>query len=363
MKAAFFGQRKFFDHFLIGGFQSYIRRLSLGLTRLGHEVDYILYDAPQERIVEAAPGLKMAYCRTFGQGLATLLKGSYDHVFRVWLSRRDRLKYLWVTRQAEGGTRWHHGYLAWPDSFLKRPLLALEGRLASPRGAAICVSPRQYLTIRKYHNHTCLVLPPVPEDYFLTPEKKNRNGRINITFLGNLTQDKYIGEIFALFEKLRGDPRLRFTICGTHDRSNPRSVKMHHRLQRQKGIPYVHVDVEGYSPAVDAMVKNVLHETDVLVQPYRTLQNTLATPLLLLEAMAALCAVITTPVGSVPDIYGESLFLLPRESFPEKAEKLLSSITQEHLLAERTRIFHRNQELQFQQGNILEKMLAVFARC
>jgi len=359
MKIAFFGQRQYLDYYRIGGFESYIRRLAQGLAQSAHEVHYILYDASQEKVIVAAPGLKLSYCRTFDQALARLFKGNYHHVFRVRLAREDYLKYLWAVRRNGYGTRWHHCYLAWPESFIKRALVNLEARLASPGGVVICVSPRQYRAISKYTGHTGLIWPPVPEDYFLTPEKKGRNEPINVTFLGNLTRDKYIAEVVTLFEKFHTDPRFHFAIYGTHDRFNPQSVEMHHRLLRQNAITYVHIDMEDYSPDIDTLVKNVLWKTDVFLQPYRTLQNTLDTPLLLLEAMAALCAVITTPRGNVPDIYGKSRFLLTGQDFQKEAEHLLRSLTWEDILAERTRIIHRSQEIQFQQKQVLEKLLAV----
>lgn len=359
MKIAFFGQRKFFDYFLIGGFQSYIRRLAQGLAQRGHEIEYVLYDAPQEKGSQVAPRLTLAYCRTFDQGLTRVLTGNYDHVLRVWLSRQDRLRYIWAIRRHGPKTKWHQFCLAWPDAPLKRSLVVLDSYLSPFRGMAFCVSYRQYSAIKNYQKNAYLALPPVPEEYFLTPVQKGQNSRINVTFLGNLTPDKFGAEVIALFEKLQPDSRFRFSIYGTHDRSNPLSVKMHNYLQRQKAITYVHVDMEGYSLEIDALVRRVLQETDVFVQPYRTLQNTLDTPLLLLEAMASLCAVMTTPLGSVQDIYGRSRFLLPAEGFPERVENVLTCLTWESLLAERNRILERNRKLRFHQTAVLENLLAV----
>lgn len=359
MKIAFFGQRKFFDYFKIGGFESFIRRLANGLASLGNEVDYILYDAPQERVMQAAPGLRMAYCRSFDEGVTKLLTGNYDHIFRVWLDRHHRLKYLWVTRTARGRTRWHHCFLAWPDSFTKRRLAAMEGWLDAPGGYNICVSPRQFQVIKKFKKRSCLIIPPVPAEYFLTPEQKGQNDRIRVTFLGNLTPDKCIAEVITLFGDLAKHSRFRFSIWATHNPLNPDSVEINHRLRSQKEIIYHHVDMESYSPASDAMVKNVLHDTDVFVQPYRTLKNTLDTPLLLLEAMAALCAVITTPVGSVPEIYGESRFLIPGQQFSRQAEIFLRNLTYEQIIGERNRIHERNQQLNFTMASLMEKMLSI----
>lgn len=347
MRIAFFGQKYFFDYFKIGGFESFARRLATGIANWGNEVDYILYDAPAEYSVEVLPNLRVNYFRTFKEASSILLNGDYDHVFRVWLARRDRLKYLWLARTAGGKTKWHHCYLAWPDSLIKRHLAMVEGRLDSPGGYNICVSPRQYQALKKVGNKARLLIPPVPEDYFIRPENKGLDDRIRVTFLGNLSRDKCIEEVIALLTNLQKSPRFHCSIYGTHDRLNPHSVEMHNRLRSQHDINYVHLDMEQYSGEVDTLVKDVLHDTDVFIQPYLTLKNTLDLPLLLLEAMASLCAVITTPAGDVAKIYGESRFVIPLPQFLHQAENLLSNLSHEQLNAERTRLHRRNREINF----------------
>jgi len=359
MKIAFFGLRRFFDYFRIGGFESFVRRLALGMASSGNDIDYILYDAPAGRIVAVSPNLKMIYCRTFGEGVSRLLAGDYDHIFTVRLARGDRLKYPFLIRKSGRRTRWHHLCLAWPEAIYKRPLTILEGRLNSFRGYNICVSPRQYRAVRRFNKASCLVIPPVPEEYFLTLAAKRQNRKINVTFLGNLTRDKGVDEIIGLFKTLGQNPRFHCSIYGTYDRHNPDSVELHRGLQSQPDIAYTNVDLENYSPAIDVMVKNVLQDTDVFLQPYRRLENTLDLPLLLLEAMASLCAVITTPAGDVADIYGESKFVIPLPQFRRQAENLLTHLSREEIMAERERLYRRNRELNFNQTSVAGRLAAI----
>jgi len=361
MKISFFGLRKFFDYFRIGGFESFVRRLALGLVNSGNEVDYILYDSTTGGLIKVLPRLKMTYCRTFEEGFRQLLAREYDHVFAVRLSRSHRLKYFFLTRKLGRQTRWHHLCLAWPEAIYKRPLAILEGRLNSFRGYNICVSPRQYWANKKFNKKSYLVIPPVPEEYFLTPKEKRQNRKIKVTYLGNLTQDKCVDEVISLFMALVKDQRFHCSIYGTHDRHNPDSVKIHRLLQSQQDIPYFDVDLENYSSEIDDLVKNVLHDTDVFFQPYRKLQNTLDLPLLLLEAMASLCAVITTPTGDVADIYGESKFVIPLPQFRRQAENLLTQLSYEEIIAERGRIYQRNQELNFNQARVAGRLAAILA--
>jgi glycosyltransferase involved in cell wall biosynthesis len=359
MKIAFFGAKKFSDYYKIGGFESFIRRLATGLINSDNQVEYILYDSPADSSIEVLPNLTVRYFQDFAKASHRLLRGSYDHVFRSGLYRAHRLKYLLLQRSSRSSTKWHHLFLFWPDSSLKRLITMIDGLFSAPNGVFFCVSPRQYRAISRFHQNTCHIFPPVPEKYFVSPENRKINEKIHVTFLGNLTHDKFIEEVINLFQRLHKSQKFHFVIFGTHDHLNRYSVAMHERLQLQDDIQYVHIDLKNYSAEVDLLVANILKDTDVFVQPYRTLKNTLDTPLLLLEAMAALCAVITTPLGSVPDIYGQSRFLLPLKSLPEQAENLLKSLTWEDLQAERNRIFKRNQELDFHLANVLKKMKAV----
>ncbi|MHB9073698.1 MAG: glycosyltransferase [Desulfobaccales bacterium] len=359
MRIAFLGQKMFLDYFKIGGFESFIRRLATGLANSDNDIDYILYDAPAENSIEVLPNLTVNYLRTFEEASSKLLRGDYDHVFRVWLAHRDRLKYLWLTRTARGKTKWHHCYLAWPDSLIKRQVARAEGWFDSPRGFNICVAPRQYQALQKFSRKARLIIPPVPEEYFIRPENKRLDDRIRVTFLGNLSRDKCIEEVIALFTNLRKSSRFHFSIYGTHDRLNSHSAEMHTRLRSQPDINYVHLDMEQYSGEIDTLVKDVLHDTDVFIQPYRTLKNTLDLPLLLLEAMASLCAVITTPVGDVANIYGESKFIIPLSQFLQQAENLLANLSCEQLIAERKRVHRRNREIDFGLASVAGRLEAL----
>lgn len=357
MRICFFGQQDFFDYFQIGGFESFIRRLALGLINSGNNVDYILYGSSSDNSRVAGPNLLLHYFRDFQAASQRLLAGAYDHVFRVRLSRRDRLKYLLLSGASSPKPKWHHIFLIWPESIWKRVLAIAEGRLSSPNGLLVCVSPRQYLALAKFFKSACQVLPPVPEGFFLTPENKGLDRKIRITFLGNLTRDKFIDEIITLFNKLGNSPHLHFSLYGTHDPLNRRAVETHNWLKAQQNISYMNIDMKSYSPDVDNLVRRVLRDTDVFIQPYRTLDNTLDMPLLLLEAMASLCAVVTTPLGSVAEVYGESKFIIPAQEFSQGVEPLLKNLTHDQLVSERKRIYARNKELNFNMACVMEKFV------
>jgi glycosyltransferase involved in cell wall biosynthesis len=198
----------------------------------------------------------------------------------------------------------------------------------------------------------------VPEEFFLKPEEKAFEWPIRVTFLGVLHPDKGIKEAIRLFTALRNDSRFRFTIYATYDPHSAHQRQIHEWLLRQDGLIYVPMERNiCWTPELEQRVQSVLAETDIFIQPFRSLQNTVDTPLLVLEAMASLCIVLTTPIGSISEIYGKSPFIIPYQHFVEKAIALLKGIDEDRLLKERLRIYRRNEEVRFSQPEIARKFL------
>jgi glycosyltransferase involved in cell wall biosynthesis len=114
-------------------------------------------------------------------------------------------------------------------------------------------------------------------------------------------------------------------------------------------LHYIEVERKLWTPATDEQVLKLLRETDVFVQPYRTLESTVDTPLLLLEAMAALCVVLSRPVGDIKEIYGESPFIIYGDSFVDSAmevlEHLASAKGMSTLMQERERLYQHVRSL------------------
>ncbi|MEW5807011.1 MAG: glycosyltransferase [Acidobacteriota bacterium] len=361
MKIAFLGHNNFSDYFKIGGFESLTRRLAFYLSSRGHFVDYFIYNAESAKEMEVFPNLKLKYFQSF-EDCSDALFQSYDHIFKIWLNRRERIRYILFSKRIHYLTkaRCHSIILNWSDSIFKQKLILLEAMMSSHDGRIICVSPRQYRKIKTWSKRAYFLYPPVPDEYFLKPEEKSKNEKIKVAFLGMITPDKYIEEIIELFKDLRRDPRFDCIIHAIHDSRNKRSFEIHQWLSRQKEVKYIQEDIQKYSPEGEKKVISLLRETDIFIQPFRRLVNTLDTPLLLLEAMASLCAVVTTPTGSVPGIYGKSPFIISRDHFLEEARILLKNITYQRILKERERIFKRNGELNFalsSMGPALDELL------
>lgn len=355
MKIAFFGIYGSFDYFKIGGVESLSRRLATGLIHAGHEADFVIYGAPaiEHQVVEAGIGLHY-FCE-----LKTALKfltQQYDQIITLHLPLRDRLSYLSFRRLQQSRLRFHQVYFNWPDSLAKRKAAFLEARLCPFNGRLFCVSPRQYHYVRRWSDRAVLLLPPVWESYFLEPEAKPEHDKLRVTYIGRTEPGKGIEDVIYLWNKLKDQPQVEMEVHGFHHQNSQGGAKFHEWLSRQNGLHYFYTPFEGYSPEVDTNLARILHDTDILVLPYQKLSSTIDTPVLLLEGMATLCAIMTRKMGDIPNLYGPSPFILEG---PDEMTDMVNRMTgsPELLTMERQRIFQRNANLDFATERVTARLL------
>ena len=164
-----------------------------------------------------------------------------------------------------------------------------------------------------------------------------------------------------MYKRQESSKNFECAIYGVLIPTDPGVEEIAKRLRKHPYLRYVEVERDNYTPAIDEKVCTILKETDIFVQPYRTLESTVDTPLLLLEAMASLCAVMTRPVGDVERIYGESPFLIRGDSFVDSAMELLEGLEpgkmREKVLEERVRLYERVHSLGCNVEEVIERFL------
>lgn len=361
-KIVFLGLYGTFDYRQIGGTDSMMRRVIHQL--MSHnpalEITCLMYGSPALLDAQPVPRLRLRYVLGFQEALTDILQERPAHVVSTYVRPSDRFAYARFRAENSRALEFHSLLFFYPESLLKRELKLAEFRFFPYNGSVICVSERQYNRLRRMARDVALVLPPVPKDYFLAPEEKRPPGdpKLRVTFIGRLDRRKGVLEVIELFRELGRNPRFDCAIYGIHIAGDEEGLRLAQWLRKQTEIRYVENNRSAYSPEVEESVRQVLRETDVFVQPYRTLDSTVDTPLLVLEAMASLCAVLTTPVGDIPAVYGPSEFIVPRRCFVRSAFALLSTLTADKLQAERERIYERNRLLGFEAGEVGRKFLS-----
>lgn len=354
MKIAFFGRHGSFDHGHIGGTNSLVRRLSTEIVRRWHsQVDYVLYGQAAREITHL-PGLRSRYYRTLNEALDVLTE--YDHVITIYLPPKDLLTYMHFRATHRRKNQFHMLYQIWPEFAVKRELMFALNRLIPDNGRSFAISPRLVHRVKHWDRQAVLLWPPVPQHYFVPLSQKPSSDKIHVTFLGRIDIGKGVLETIDIFNALADCSEVELAFYGIYWESDPTAVQLHHQLSEQKRFPYMPIKFTNYSDQIDEMVRSVLYDTDIFIQPYRKLSSTIDTPLLILEAMASLCAVITKPYGDIPYIYGKSPCLIDSQGLCEQAIKLILS-AKEWLPSERERIKRQNKSLHFDAPSVAERFV------
>lgn len=357
-RIAFFGTDRAMNYHQVGGTNSLVRRLASWLAESGFvaAADYVLYGCASSYREEHSPTLGSVYCRTITEAFAILEK--YDHVVTLYVLPRDRVRFALFRRRLGRHIAFHIIYPSWPESRWKRWLMFADTRLAPLTGCAFGVSLRLVSRLSRWNRRSALLLPPVPAHYFLRREEKPLRDRLSVCYIGRLDNGKGVPEALELFDALSDTNGLRLTVCGLHWPHDPTSNATHARLVADRRLRYVQVPWESDWRMAEALVGQLLREADILVQPYRTLSSTIDTPLLVLEAMASLVAVITKPYGNIPDVYGMGRCLVRPARWVSVAEELVRTAA-EWLPAEVDRLAERREELSFDVASVGTH----FARC
>ena len=357
MKIAFFGSYHSFDYYNIGGTDSIARRLAKELLSRDDEVAFIHFGSPLDKHEVASDGISLFYFRLIDHSLSSIA-GNFDHIITIYIPPLYRHRWILFRKKESWRTRFHFLYTCRHESLAKRILGHAEARLFPYNGLLFCVSPRLYKEIGRFFSRATLLYPPVPENYFLKPDDKNNNERLCITYLGRIDPGKGTSIALNFFQYLaKKDSSIETRICGFPWKHRPASVQLHEQLLNQKLVPYIPSEYKKYSPNVDVNLREILRKTDVLFLPYKKLSSTIDTPLVLLEGMAHLCAVMTSPLGDIPTVYGTKDWMV-RDINEKRACLYKLKMLKAQISKERTRLLQQCKQLKFNQRNIAEQFLA-----
>lgn len=344
MRLAFFGSYGDFDYPNIGGTNSFIRRLSSYLSGNNHwQIDYIIYNYKDIELSHTG-NIRSRYFGDIRNALDAL--DDYDHVVIINYRWNDAGLVRNRCKQQKPGQKIHMMYWEWAESGIIRTMRFYQKKIVPYNGVSFAISPRLQTYLSARYKQTVLLLPPVPENYFLRSSDKSDSGPVQITFIGRIDSGKGILETLELFDQISGSPDTVLNLYGTYWKNDKTAVKIHKELLSQEKINYFPVEFRGYNDTVENLIQSALKKTDVFVQPYRYLSSTIDTPLLILEAMASLDAVITPPLGNIPDFYPASPCLIPTPQMTKRAENLILS-ARSWLPQERRNIDSQNKKLKF----------------
>ena len=193
-----------------------------------------------------------------------------------------------------------------------------------------------------------LLPPPIPSSYYGVESTKIscfESDLINVVFVGRLDFGKGIDEVIAIMTLLSKDPKYCCSIYGIHFPNDSYGQKIHNDLSNQNVINYYPVERSKFSEDIEYNTGQILTKADIFLQPYKSISSTVDAPLLIYEAMAALCVVITRNVGDVAEIIGSEDFIvpdIPDKEFVIDATEKIKNIDIEVFTKEVLRLSQRN---------------------
>jgi len=286
---------------VVGGVQGYLRRLSTGLKALGHEVVF--------ELAGPSPGPALARVhRSTDEALAAALSREPDVVQTTFGLGPAAIARQWsALRQVEH--RWGAHMVHPPRPAGRMPMLAQPAFWAAywaTYTGSLVPSPRLRSASHPW-GRPVLVPPPARDDHYRI-QREPSDGALRFGYAGRLSSDKGLGDVVHVFDALakRHGERVHCEVFGygTEIDARPLERRAHVTLTRAEPVPI-------WTPERAQDMAAFLGRIDVLVLPYRDLATTVDIPLLVVEAMAAGCALVTTNIGDVPWITGPSASIVP----------------------------------------------------
>jgi len=365
MTITFFGISKSFGYWQIGGTDSFYRRIGQELVRLGHSVEFVHYACEQEDTQETSSGITIATFQDFQKALDYLASREGPVVVNA-IAARDRLSFIRFRRRLAKQSRFHMVYSYYAPTFHGRLKHFLEALILPYNGGAICMSQRLAGCAARFRNKAAFVLPPVPQNYYCPIDAKTQhvNRPLVVTYVGRLEEGKGIREAIDILERLATHDRFECRIYGYSFDGDRLADDYHDRITGNNTILYRRLTHKSWSLDMEVQLATALRETDFLLLPYQTVSSSIDTPLLLLEGMANLCCCITRPLAEIPNLYGDSPFLINDKSvdgFASKASELIEQADDHLLEAERMRLDARRDSLAFDLPSVAKRMLEILS--
>jgi len=359
MKITFVSHYYAFHYWGAGGTESFVRRLAHGFKEEGDEVSLLFYGArvsglPQPR----QRGIRLHYFDKFAELLSFIETGDFGHVITVYIRREDRLRYAFLRQTLRKRIQFHVLHLGWHPKPWGRILRLFEICLAPYNGFVFTISPRLNREASRGTNRVIQIWPSVPDNYFLSPQVKSTKNGLQVCFIGRLDPGKGIYEALDILRFFQQHFGATCLIYGLYSENSPDTMTLHQRLQDTPEVTYIAMKREAYSEDIEDKMRQVLHQTDILVLPYRTLSSSIDTPLLLLEGMASLCAIITTDQSHIPEVYGHSPFLINGglENWKHQLQDMSTQELMRLIQTERNRLWQQNQKFDFGASSVVRSV-------
>lgn len=313
-KIAFIGVHKTFRYQDIGGMNSIVRRLSNSLVE-NTEIFHLSYGSDVCERGAPINGIEQLQFQSFKSMLSFVSENEISDLIIVYLKPIDYLS-IFFFRLLNPAYRFHFLVSGLPSTRFKQFIFKFIARNVL-NGRVFCISRQLASLFKTCGRRVVHVMPPVDDAFFV--DKRERGGlecrKFRVAFMGRLDLGKGADIAIDYFEKSALPPDdFEFFIYGYPLEGDTDSMAIHERLVNDNGrINYVQSPLwDGYSPAVDKFLADIIDAVDIFYLPYRTIDSTIDTPLVPLEILARRGQFLAPDFSQIVDIVPSSLFLMPK---------------------------------------------------
>lgn len=327
MKIAFVALTGTYEIDQIGGTDSYLRRLSEELVRHGHDVEWLFYGKEKESTTSKF-GIKIKNFYSFSLLWQYSLEGHFDKTIIGYIKPLDRLSLFFKKLFGEKPKALYSLVFFYPDNLVKKIVRAMDVFFTG-YDAVICASERLQHFNKIFSKKSFWLPPIIPRLYFNIGYAKLEKGIINegprvpAIFLGRLDPRKGINEIIKLIKDPRLTEKVNWTVSGIYIAEDKGNINALRTLKAMDGIEFHLEDRKKFSADVDNRVANFFLNNIFFLQPYTKLATTVDLPLLILEAQAAGCIVLTS-LPNVLERYLVGKSIAFQDSYVDNTAKYLS---------------------------------------
>lgn len=283
----------------VGGSDSYLRRLSKGLTFHGKSVNNVF--------VEESFSGKLSFIRTL-----IYMRYNREKIIIYRLLPYDRLVVFLVL------LGYKKSAVIIPFEPVSNVRATLYSYLLLSRNKYV-VSQNLQRVIKKKTKLKCeLLMPSVPSNFLTLDPIHSR--KYKMIFVGRIDPRKGFDLALNLFERLSDCCDLEKEMFVIYDLRDPGVEDLLVRAQKSD-IKITEVDRNRYTSSLDAELMNWLDECTYFIQPYREIASTVDTPLLLLEAMSRGCTILTTDLVQTEIVCNKCRF--KPDQFVMEAERVI----------------------------------------
>lgn len=216
--------------------------------------------------------------------------------------------------------------------------------------------------VRRYRNRAHVLIPPVPSEYSRREGDKGGDGKIVVAYIGRLEGGKGALEAVEILEELAGYNDIEARVLAYRCGESAEARELRDRIAGNDRIRYKERTHVGWAGSIEEEMARELGEIDILLLPYRRVNSSIDTPLLLLEGMASLCCCMVRGGGDISEVYGRSPFLIEARSdgdFVKRACELIRGGGWGMVRKERARLVDRRRHVACDTASVTDGLIRI----